>query len=294
MGKASAPATPDYAGAANATAAGNLDAARVATKANRVDTYTPYGNLTYTQSPTDQDIWSSKVDLSPTGQSLLDQQNKTSLGLSGLQDAATGKVAAQQASGWNDSAVPGMGEVYNPTAATNNATDLINTRLAPQQEQDRNSLAAQLANQGLAPGSEAWKAAETQLGQTQNDAKNQAALTGIQLGQQQQQQEFNQGQTSHQQGLQDQNYYNTRDLNTLNAIRTGSQVTNPTFQQSPQQATTAGPNLLGAAQSEYQSNLNSVNAQNGASGNFLSGLFGLGSAGMMSPTDTFSNMFTRA
>ena len=46
----SAPAAPDYSGAAQATAAGNVDAARIATKANRVNQVTPYGSLTYTQN----------------------------------------------------------------------------------------------------------------------------------------------------------------------------------------------------------------------------------------------------
>lgn len=43
------PEAPDYTAAANATAAGNLDAAKYATEANRVNQYTPWGSLEYTQ-----------------------------------------------------------------------------------------------------------------------------------------------------------------------------------------------------------------------------------------------------
>ena len=43
----SAPAPPDYAGAAQQTAQGNIEAARVATAANRVNQITPYGSLKY-------------------------------------------------------------------------------------------------------------------------------------------------------------------------------------------------------------------------------------------------------
>ena len=43
----SAPAAPDYTGAAQATAQSNLDMARAATAANRVNQVTPYGNLNY-------------------------------------------------------------------------------------------------------------------------------------------------------------------------------------------------------------------------------------------------------
>lgn len=52
MGKSSAPKTPDYKSAAEATAQGNLEATRAATQANRINQYTPYGSLTYTQKPT--------------------------------------------------------------------------------------------------------------------------------------------------------------------------------------------------------------------------------------------------
>jgi len=46
----SAPAPPDYTGAAQQTAQGNIDAARLAVAANRVNQYTPYGSLEYTMS----------------------------------------------------------------------------------------------------------------------------------------------------------------------------------------------------------------------------------------------------
>ena len=46
-----APPTPDFAAAAKETASGNLDAAKYAAAANRVNQVTPYGNLTYSQNP---------------------------------------------------------------------------------------------------------------------------------------------------------------------------------------------------------------------------------------------------
>lgn len=48
QGKGDTPDTPDYAGAATATAEGNLEAAKYATQANRANQYTPWGNLTWT------------------------------------------------------------------------------------------------------------------------------------------------------------------------------------------------------------------------------------------------------
>ena len=77
----SPPPAPDYTGAAQATAAGNLQAAQAATKANRVNQYSPYGSSTYTQAdPNDPNSqWSQQISLSDTGQKLLDR-----LVLSGL------------------------------------------------------------------------------------------------------------------------------------------------------------------------------------------------------------------
>lgn len=50
MGKASAPPAPDYEAAARETAAGNMEAARMATQANRPNQYTPWGSSTWTNA----------------------------------------------------------------------------------------------------------------------------------------------------------------------------------------------------------------------------------------------------
>ena len=52
MAKSSAPPPPDYAAAAQATAQGNLEAARAAAQANRANQITPWGTLTWSQNPT--------------------------------------------------------------------------------------------------------------------------------------------------------------------------------------------------------------------------------------------------
>ena len=74
MGKsASTPAAPDYKAAAQATAAGNM-----------ISQVTPYGNLTYQQTGKDSQgnpMFTATTSLAPAQQQLLEQQNKTSLGL---------------------------------------------------------------------------------------------------------------------------------------------------------------------------------------------------------------------
>lgn len=264
MGKSSsAPPPPDYAGAAQATAAGNAEAARIAAKANRVSQYTPYGNLIYTSGVGgDPDQWKSEVQLSPAQQQLLEQQNQTSLGLAGLQNKGLEYVQNMLDKPFDTSQLPA--QMINPGQT---AQDAIMARLDPTFTRRQSQLETQLANQGIARGTEAFTAAQTDLDRARNDAYTQAALQGMGIGQQ-----------ARQQALQEQAYLRNEPLNTLNAVRTGSQVTTPQFQNVPQQATTQGADLLGAAQAQYGSALGGYNAQQAGQANLMNGLFRLGSA----------------
>ena len=67
----SAPPAPDYVGAANATAAGNKEAAIAAQEGNMINQYTPQGSVVYTQRGTSGSgtpLWSQTVSLSPEQQ----------------------------------------------------------------------------------------------------------------------------------------------------------------------------------------------------------------------------------
>ena len=313
MGKdsPSAPPPPDYVAAANATAAGNLDAARAAAAANRVNQVTPYGSLTYTKAPdgfnqqgfdtamadyqrqmasytqaqqaegvapggflpgwgsgsgvmgqngflptpvapdrknfvisSPDDGWTATQSLSPAQQALLDQQNKTSLGLSGLADRGLGYVDKALSSSITEADLPA-----SMVNAGQTGQDALMARYQPQIDQSRKALEAQLANQGIGQGSEAYKNAFRQQDQSENDLRSQAALHGIEVGQNAQNQQ-----------LQLKTALQNQPLNILNAVRTGAQVTNPTFTSVPQQATTAGPDLMGATGQQNQYNMGLYNS----------------------------------
>jgi len=139
------------------------------------------------------------------------------------------------------------------------------SRLSPQIARENQSSDAQLANQGIAPGTEAYNNAKTLLGQNQNDRLTSATTQGI-----------NTGLAANQQGFNQAAYNQMQPINVINALRTGSQVTNPSYANVPQQANVAGPDLLGATNAQYTNQLNSTNAQNAQSGNFLGGLMNLG------------------
>jgi hypothetical protein len=264
----SAPAPPDYAGAAQATAQGNLDAARAATAANRVNQVTPYGNLNYSitgQDPYGNPTWTATQTLSPAQQQLLDYQNATSIGLGQLAGQGLGYVQNMLQTPFDTSALPSTG--FNPSQSYQ---DAYMQRLAPQLQQGREQLQQRLANQGIDIGSEAYDRAMMQQAQRENDLLAAATTQGFGVGQQ-----------ARQSALQEAAYLRNEPLNTLSAVRTGAQVQGPQFVNSAQQATTAGPDILGAAQMGYNAQMGNFNAQQAAQANLNSGLMGLAGAGIM-------------
>jgi hypothetical protein len=268
----SAPAAPNYAAAAQETAQGNLDAARAATAANRVNQVTPYGRLEYSvtgQDPYGNPTWTATQSLSPQQQQLLDYQNQTSIGLGQLANKGLGYVENMLNTPFDTSKLPSTG--FNPSQSYQ---DAYMQRLQPQITQTREALQQQLANKGIDIGSTAYDRAMMQQGQRENDLLAAATTQGFGVGQQ-----------ARQSALQEQAYLRNEPLNTLSAVRTGSQVTGPQFVNSAQQATTAGPDLLGAAGMQYNAQMGDFNAKQAAQQNFNQGLMGLGGAGIMKYSD---------
>lgn len=273
MGKsASAPPPPDYASAAKETAAGNLEAARANIAANRVNQYTPYGSLEYKisgEDPFGNPTWSATQSLSPVQQQLLDYQNQSSLGLGQLAGKGLGYVSSMLDTPFDTSKLPTTG--FNPSQSYQ---DAYMQRLNPQIQQSREQLDQRLANQGITIGSKAYEEAKRQQAQRENDLMAAATTQGFGVGQQ-----------ARQQALQEQAYLRNEPLNTLNAVRTGSQVQGPTFVNPAMQANTAGADILGATQMGYNAQLGAANAQNAANNAMTQGLFSLGGAGIMAMSD---------
>lgn len=285
MGKDSpaAPPAPDYVGAAQQTAAGDLEAVRAQTAANRVNQYTPYGNLTYSQAPGygPDGGWSATQTLSPAQQQLLDQQNRTSMGLSQLADRGLGYVAQALGNNISESGLSGVSEI-NPNSNSALAGEAaMMARFQPQMDQSRKALDAQLANQGITLGSEAYDNAMRTQGQAENDLRTQAVLKGIDVGNteitqkmalQRQQMDRQNQQLSLRTALQNQ------PINMLNAVRTGSQVTNPQFTNVPQQGQTSGANMTGAAAGQNQYNMGLYNSEVAGNNSQTGAVVGLASA----------------
>ena len=276
LGKgSSAPAAPDYAGAAVATAAGNADAARIGAKANRVSQYTPYGSITYQNGINgDQDQWRSDVTLAPEQQQMLDQQNQISLGLGDTMNQGLGYVQNMLDTPLDTSGFTKVDPAS--VAGREQVTATLLERMQPSLDRARQRKENDLMIQGHNRGGEAWNATQDDLSRSENDQRMAAVLAGGTeqsrlLGAQQAQRQNQLAETQ---------TVRNEPLATLNAVRTGAMPTNPQFTNTPQQQTTQGPNLLGAAQSQYQGQLGAYNAQQAGSNNMMSGLFSLGSAAL--------------
>ncbi len=267
-GKSDPPPAPDYAAAAKETSGGNLKAARYATNANRINQTTPYGSLTYQYQP-QYDAegketgagWTQSMNLTPQAQQALDQQLALNTKYGETANAGFDRARALFEN-------PELDTSVLPERAINvgqTAQEAILSRLNPQLQQQEEALRTRLANQGITLGSNAYGQEMAQQGQRANDLQMQAALQGINLDQ-----------ANRSAALQEQAYLQDRPLNLINALRTGNQVQAPQFAQFAQQATTQGPDMLNAAQAQYQAAVDATNAQNAQTSGMLSGIMGVG------------------
>jgi hypothetical protein len=254
----SPPPAPDYKGAAKETAAADLEAARIAAKANRVNQYTPYGSLEYSQSGSDPDAgWSATQKFSPEQQAIFDQTMTLNRDLMGTANKGLSYASdILQKPGVDTSRLASVG--FDPGQTYQ---DSIMSRLSPQIDRENAALDVKLANQGIAPGTEAYKQAKELQAQRQNDLLTSATVGG-----------FNTGLAARQQGFQETAYNQMQPINVINALRTGSQVVNPNFVNVPQQATTRGADMLGATQAQAGYDQGAANAENQGNNNMIQGV----------------------
>jgi len=257
-GGSSAPAVPDYASLAEQTAANNLKAAQVATAANRVNQKTPYGSLEYTQTGTDSQgnpMWTATQTIAPE--------------LQGLSSKVLGGLEGQYGQNFTGGNLPSYGIDPGQTYS-----DAIMKRLQPQMQMEQKQFDAQMANQGIPVGSEAYQNASRVFQQGMNDKMTSAITGGMGVVLQANQQQYGQNLTNYQ-----------LPLNIANQVKG---LTTPGYVNSAQQATPSGADLFGAGMAGYNAQMGQYNANQAANQNTMGGLFGLGSSALMSPSGTFS------
>lgn len=261
------PAAPNYTQAAQATSQGATQAAIASNLMAHPDVFTPLGSQTWDQTGTANvpaiggeaafniPTYAQTVNLSPEGQGLYDQQMGLSKGLLGLGQGSLNQTNAALQDPMN---MQSIGDIADQSY------NLQTSRLDPQWEENYNRQYNQLINQGLAPGGEAYENAMRSFNQAKNDAYQQARLSSI---------------STMPQTFQLEAAQRLQPLTELNAIRSGAQPQMPQFQP-VQYAGTQGPNYLQAAGLQNAADMNLYGSQVGSYNNLMSGLFGLGSAGI--------------
>lgn len=212
------PATPDYRGAAQETAASNKEAATANTWANRPTRNTPWGTETWNASEsidpsTGKPVtsWTQNTNLTPAAQRALDSQMSMQQGRSDIANSMMGTAGKAITTPINYNSVQGWGQGYQgagvntryQTNAINNSADMqtrgiggsgmyqpvansmyqqATSRLDPRFSQAQGDLDARLAAQGISRNSKAYNRSQNNLSMQRNDAYNQAMNSATQGG----------------------------------------------------------------------------------------------------------------
>jgi hypothetical protein len=202
-GKSSAPATPDYTGAAVAQGESSKEVTNMQNWANRPTQNTPWGSTNWetkaavdpaTGQPVTQ--WTQNTTLNPQLQGALDDQLALQGGRSALAGNFMGRVADEYSKPFDYNNLPSMAQtpgVGNLQTQTNNYTPGLTTgfnfgsplpqvdssyrdtvanqlmsKMQPTHDYQTKQLETKLSNQGLRAGSEAYNRAMNQLGNQQS------------------------------------------------------------------------------------------------------------------------------
>lgn len=296
MGKSAPPPPPppDYAGAAVAQGAANVESARVGSKLSNPNMYTPYGNQLVSY---DGDQPTITQTLTPQAQRTLDEQQKTQLQLatlSGKGAQLAGNVLDKpfKFAGPNVQTSLDLSNVAKmPVNAGTTGMEAIMSRLEPSLQRNRVSTETNLINQGLRPGTEAYDNAARLLGESENDQRTQAVLQGINLDTAANAQGYNQalqgGQfanTAQQQALMQAIQNRQMPLNEITALMSGSQIQNPQFNAYSGTNVNAAP-VFAASQAQGQADQNTYNQQVATQNANTAGLYSLAGAGVKAFSD---------
>lgn len=290
FGTQKAPKTPDYAGAATATAEGNKAAALTAGALNRPTQITPTGSQTWSLKPgadpnnPQPGDWIATTSYSPEQQKLYEGQTSAqqglvdtaNIGVGGLAGLGVGQGLGEVAPSFTGDVSKTADQFSADRQAISDALYANQTKyLGDQFARDDERLRSQLLSRGLTEGSAAYDNALRDQQRTQNDAygtaANYATTQSAQMQKLMQDALLNSATTQqnlYTQGLSGAATEQNQPLNQILALMGGGQVSQPNLQAYGQYGQYQGADMLGAAQSRYNSGLagaqfnNQVNSQN--------------------------------
>jgi hypothetical protein len=265
MSKSKPPAPPDPIAVAGAQTGQNIGTAIAQQNLNNVNQVTPDGSLTYEQTGTYQwtdpntgkvhDIprYTATQTLSPTGSQTHAMGQEADLNLATLardQSARLGTLLGTPVDLSNE-------------AVEGRLMELGRARLDPALAQRQEGLRSSLSAQGIKEGSAAYDRAMSREHQSQNDAYNSLLLQG------------------RGQAVQEAMAARNQPINEITALLSGSQVSSPNFV-NPNSANIANVDRAGLEMSAYNARLANWQQQQAQKQSIMGGLFGLGSAAIMS------------
>lgn len=276
----SAPQTPNPYQVGQAQAQQNVDTGVANAWLGNTNQITPYGNLTYTQTGT-QNVGGKSVPTFTATQTLSPEQQAIYNKTTGLQSSAldTAQNVMGQVNNSVNSPLSFDGAPKLPTDQTqlrNDAYKALTARSTEDLNNAEDRQKTQLANQGIAAGSTAYSRALQPIERARNDASSQATINagtiaGQDLSQAQalRNQSINETQTLRNQPL--------ADYATLMGF--GGGVTQPTYAQ-PTQANIAPTDITSPVYNSYNGALQTYQQQQGANNALMGGLFGLGGSAL--------------
>lgn len=208
MSAPKAPAPPDPVATAEASAKYNRQAAIDTQSMNMVDQYTPYGTLAYNKIGEENGVprYSATTTLSPEQQALYNLQTSGQQKFGNIANTQLDNISGRLSEPWS-----------MDTAGAQKLAEMQRTFLDPQWARNEEQLRTRLANQGISdPGSEAYKNSFQNFEDARSRAYNQMYLDAYGMARDTSLQERNQ------------------PINELGALMSGSQVTQPTWAQTPQ------------------------------------------------------------
>lgn len=149
-----------------------------------VNQQTPNGSLTYNQTGTGPDgtpTYTATTQLSPQAQAINNASQQAQAGTYGVANQAIGNVANTLSKPFDASGLPAAptGDQQYDQNVTNALYGQEMSRLQPQQDQQQRQFNQQMANSGIPQTSDAYKNANTQFQQGQNDAMQTALNQAI-------------------------------------------------------------------------------------------------------------------
>ena len=255
MGK---PDTPDYKGAAEATAASDKEMLDLQTKANRPTQNNPWGSVNWKQDA--QGNWTQDTTLNEQSQRALDAELGMGADKAELAQGMMGRLGEEfgSAMDWSSFGDPTALE-FNPDEIRGRAEDAAygraTSRLDPRFAESDTSLEVSLRNRGLSEGDEAFDSAMANQAMAKTDAYSAAQDDSVKQGRaessqmfEQQRQQADYANNLRQSQMAEEMKKRGFSLNEINAIMTGQQVQAPNFESFSQAGRGKGVDYSGAAQ----------------------------------------------